>query len=238
MSTEKAVQLGVRKDSKVVLDCSGGGVQCQRCFGAGHWTYECQNERVYVSWPSQTQQLLNPALRRPLQNSCDSSGTPKSRVEEEVQQVSKSNILATVAENRGRKLKRNSPRKSSLQTKKRRRSKSSKRSSSSSSSEEESPSETKSEEEEEEEPPSSSEDPTSTTYSSSTFSSPSRTTSSSRKSSSYSSTEPPTPASDSENRPHSPLVRKTQNGCRLRSLGSDKKGRLKQLEKLSGRIRS
>ena len=36
---------------------------CQKCFQPGHWTYECKNERVYISRPSRTQQLKNPKLR-------------------------------------------------------------------------------------------------------------------------------------------------------------------------------
>ncbi|KAJ6689794.1 hypothetical protein OIU85_006133 [Salix viminalis] len=36
---------------------------CQKCFQSGHWTYECKNERVYMSRPSRTQQLKNPKLR-------------------------------------------------------------------------------------------------------------------------------------------------------------------------------
>ncbi|CAN7125402.1 unnamed protein product [Brassica rapa subsp. narinosa] len=63
MSTEKAVRLGERKDNKSVSASAvvgGGGSQCQKCFQTGHWTYECKNERVYVS---RTQQLKNPKLR-------------------------------------------------------------------------------------------------------------------------------------------------------------------------------
>uniref|UniRef100_A0A0D3AX18 Uncharacterized protein n=1 Tax=Brassica oleracea var. oleracea TaxID=109376 RepID=A0A0D3AX18_BRAOL len=66
MSTEKAVRLGERKDNKSVSASAvvgGGGSQCQKCFQTGHWTYECKNERVYVSRPSRTQQLKNPKLR-------------------------------------------------------------------------------------------------------------------------------------------------------------------------------
>ncbi|KAE8690453.1 outer envelope pore protein 16-2 [Hibiscus syriacus] len=47
MSTEKAVRLGERKD-KTTMMCTIGVSQCQRCFQAGHWTYECKNERVYM----------------------------------------------------------------------------------------------------------------------------------------------------------------------------------------------
>ncbi|KAJ4888118.1 zinc knuckle (CCHC-type) family protein [Raphanus sativus] len=68
MSTEKAVRLGERKDKSMSASSSavvggGGGSQCQKCFETGHWTYECKNERVYVSRPSRTQQLKDPKLR-------------------------------------------------------------------------------------------------------------------------------------------------------------------------------
>ncbi|CAH8390422.1 unnamed protein product [Eruca vesicaria subsp. sativa] len=64
MSTEKAVRLGERKDKSMSASAVvGGASQCQKCFQTGHWTYECKNERVYVSRPSRTQQLKNPKLR-------------------------------------------------------------------------------------------------------------------------------------------------------------------------------
>ncbi|KAK9287995.1 hypothetical protein L1049_016440 [Liquidambar formosana] len=64
MSTEKAVKLGERKDLKSSMSTLGGtSSQCQKCFQTGHWTYECKNERVYISRPSRTQQLKNPKLR-------------------------------------------------------------------------------------------------------------------------------------------------------------------------------
>ncbi|OIW00146.1 hypothetical protein TanjilG_29136 [Lupinus angustifolius] len=63
MSTEKAVKLGERKDLKPTMTAIGGTAQCQKCFQSGHWTYECKNERVYISRPSRTQQLKNPKLR-------------------------------------------------------------------------------------------------------------------------------------------------------------------------------
>lgn len=63
MSTEKAVKLGERKDLKPTMSAMGGMAQCQKCFQSGHWTYECKNERVYISRPSRTQQLKNPKLR-------------------------------------------------------------------------------------------------------------------------------------------------------------------------------
>ncbi|XP_028761076.1 zinc finger CCHC domain-containing protein 10 [Neltuma alba] len=63
MSTEKAVKLGERKDLKSTMSTVGSTAQCQKCFQSGHWTYECKNERVYISRPSRTQQLKNPKLR-------------------------------------------------------------------------------------------------------------------------------------------------------------------------------
>ncbi|CAL9114852.1 unnamed protein product, partial [Musa textilis] len=63
MSTEKAVRLGERKDLKSCVSSSGGTSQCQKCYQVGHWTYECKNERVYISRPSRTQQLKNPRLK-------------------------------------------------------------------------------------------------------------------------------------------------------------------------------
>ncbi|KAK4283701.1 hypothetical protein QN277_000626 [Acacia crassicarpa] len=63
MSTEKAVKLGERKDLKSNMSTVGSTAQCQKCFQSGHWTYECKNERVYISRPSRTQQLKNPKFR-------------------------------------------------------------------------------------------------------------------------------------------------------------------------------
>jgi hypothetical protein len=65
MSTEKAVKLGVRKNSLKLggTRAYGGLQQCQKCFQMGHWTYECKNERIYISRPTQTQQLINPNLK-------------------------------------------------------------------------------------------------------------------------------------------------------------------------------
>lgn len=67
MSTEKAVRLGERKDLKSSVSSVGcAAAQCQKCFQFGHWTYECKNERVYMSRPSRTQQLKNPKLKMKL----------------------------------------------------------------------------------------------------------------------------------------------------------------------------
>ncbi|XP_057956948.1 uncharacterized protein LOC131150326 [Malania oleifera] len=72
MSTEKQVKLGERKDLKPSMSTIGGtSAQCQKCFQTGHWTYECKNERVYISRPSRTQQLKNPKLRMKLSISYD-----------------------------------------------------------------------------------------------------------------------------------------------------------------------
>ncbi|KAK9733002.1 hypothetical protein RND81_04G037500 [Saponaria officinalis] len=62
MSTEKPVNLGVRKDQ--TSNGLSTGVPCQKCLQLGHWTYECKNERVYVARPSRTQLLKNPKLRQ------------------------------------------------------------------------------------------------------------------------------------------------------------------------------
>ncbi|KAE8725848.1 outer envelope pore protein 16-2 [Hibiscus syriacus] len=69
MSTEKAVRLGERKD-KATMPTMGAS-QCQKCLQAGHWTFECKNERVYMSRSSRTQQLKNPKLRMKLSISYD-----------------------------------------------------------------------------------------------------------------------------------------------------------------------
>ncbi|KAL2485448.1 zinc knuckle (CCHC-type) family protein [Abeliophyllum distichum] len=71
MSTEKQVRLGERKDLKISASTLGAASQCQKCFQTEHWTYECKNERVYISRPSRTQQLKNPKLRMKLSISYD-----------------------------------------------------------------------------------------------------------------------------------------------------------------------
>ncbi|KAL3634650.1 hypothetical protein CASFOL_021704 [Castilleja foliolosa] len=72
MSTEKQVRLGERKDPKnTTSTISGPSSQCQKCYQTGHWTYECKNERVYISRPSRTQQLKNPKLRMKVSVSYD-----------------------------------------------------------------------------------------------------------------------------------------------------------------------
>ncbi|KAG8372897.1 hypothetical protein BUALT_Bualt12G0114900 [Buddleja alternifolia] len=71
MSTEKQVRLGERKDIKGSTSTLGSVSQCQKCFQTGHWTYECKNERVYISRPSRTQQLKNPKLRMKVSISYD-----------------------------------------------------------------------------------------------------------------------------------------------------------------------
>lgn len=62
MSTEKAVRLGERKDTKTIT-VAATSAQCQKCFQPGHWTYECKNERVYISRPSRSQVLNNPKVK-------------------------------------------------------------------------------------------------------------------------------------------------------------------------------
>ncbi|XP_057538958.1 uncharacterized protein LOC130817338 [Amaranthus tricolor] len=85
MSTEKAVRLGERKDLKANMSSTGGvASQCQKCFQVGHWTYECKNERVYISRPSRSQLLKNPKLRQKLMASYneDNPDIKKEEVEE------------------------------------------------------------------------------------------------------------------------------------------------------------
>ncbi|GJN10869.1 hypothetical protein PR202_ga29006 [Eleusine coracana subsp. coracana] len=64
MSTEKAAKLGTVKTKASETSSGGAYTQCQKCFQHGHWTYECKNERVYMSRPSRTQQLKNPRLKK------------------------------------------------------------------------------------------------------------------------------------------------------------------------------
>jgi hypothetical protein len=64
MSTEKAAKLGTVKPKASETSSVGAYTQCQKCFQHGHWTYECKNERVYISRPSRTQQLKNPKLKK------------------------------------------------------------------------------------------------------------------------------------------------------------------------------
>ncbi|XP_042025091.1 zinc finger CCHC domain-containing protein 10-like [Salvia splendens] len=71
MSTEKQVRLGERKDLKSSTSSVASASQCQKCYQMGHWTYECKNERVYISRPSRTQQLKNPKLRMKVSISYD-----------------------------------------------------------------------------------------------------------------------------------------------------------------------
>ncbi|KAI4374693.1 hypothetical protein MLD38_012658 [Melastoma candidum] len=71
MSTEKAVKLGERKDLRSSISTAGGSAQCQKCYQSGHWTYQCTNERVYISRPSRTQMLKNPKLKMEAQASYD-----------------------------------------------------------------------------------------------------------------------------------------------------------------------
>ncbi|XP_054787420.1 uncharacterized protein LOC129295221 [Prosopis cineraria] len=81
MSTEKAVKLGERKDLKPTMSTVGSSAQCQKCFQSGHWTYECKNERVYISRPSRTQQLKNPKLRVNVSVTYDLDDNPVSKDE-------------------------------------------------------------------------------------------------------------------------------------------------------------
>ncbi|XP_021742024.1 zinc finger CCHC domain-containing protein 10-like [Chenopodium quinoa] len=92
MSTEKAVRLGERKDLKTNVSAVGGAAsQCQKCFQPGHWTYECKNERVYISRPSRSQILKNPKLRQKLMESYneDNPDIKREEMEEEEKKVGK-----------------------------------------------------------------------------------------------------------------------------------------------------
>ncbi|RYR30776.1 hypothetical protein Ahy_B01g055542 [Arachis hypogaea] len=88
MSTEKAVRLGERKDLKPAMSAIGGSAQCQKCFQSGHWTYECKNERVYMSRPSRTQQLKNPKLRLNISVSLDMDDNNPDATKDEKAEVS------------------------------------------------------------------------------------------------------------------------------------------------------
>lgn len=91
MSTEKAVRLGERKDPKATnLSNIGNALsQCQKCFQPGHWTYECKNERVYISRPSRTQQLKNPKLKMKLPISYDLDNPDSKKEEKSEKQLKK-----------------------------------------------------------------------------------------------------------------------------------------------------
>ncbi|BBN10822.1 hypothetical protein MPTK1_5g06710 [Marchantia polymorpha subsp. ruderalis] len=209
MSTEKAVKLGVRKDHKSLGHRIGGVMdqQCQKCLEIGHWTFDCKNERVYVSRPSRTQQLKNPKLRpRPtvLGNSA-----PEGEPEAETMDSRKSPL-----------------RRSDMRSRKRRRSKNNDSPESSDDSDDDDgdgntpPSSS--------EEPSSSEPSTSGTFSSSTHSTPSRTSSSSKKSTD-SSVSIPTPESESDERPE-PKKRSSGSEEEYRGLsteGARRRGRMK-----------
>ncbi|KAM7279785.1 hypothetical protein ACFE04_006919 [Oxalis oulophora] len=83
MSTEKAVRLGERKDIKSSTTNIGGAAsQCQKCLQTGHWTYECKNERVYISRPSRSQQLKNPKLKAKMSATYDLDDIPDLKEEE------------------------------------------------------------------------------------------------------------------------------------------------------------
>ncbi|CAB4262084.1 unnamed protein product [Prunus armeniaca] len=90
MSTEKAVRLGERKDLKSnVSTIAGAASQCQKCYQPGHWTYECKNERVYISRPSRTQQLKNPKLKMKVSESYDLDSPDNINKEEKSEKQSK-----------------------------------------------------------------------------------------------------------------------------------------------------
>lgn len=41
------------------------GAKCQKCLQAGHWTYDCPNQRTYRPRPTRSALLANPELRLP-----------------------------------------------------------------------------------------------------------------------------------------------------------------------------
>lgn len=41
------------------------GAKCQKCLQAGHWTYDCPNQRTYRPRPTRSALLANPDLRLP-----------------------------------------------------------------------------------------------------------------------------------------------------------------------------
>ncbi|GAA0159065.1 hypothetical protein LIER_15937 [Lithospermum erythrorhizon] len=90
MSTEKQVRLGERKDTKGSMTTLSSAAQCQKCFQPGHWTYECKNERVYISRPSRTQQLKNPKLRMKVSISYDLENPDIKKEETSEKRTSKS----------------------------------------------------------------------------------------------------------------------------------------------------
>ncbi|XP_073126313.1 uncharacterized protein [Henckelia pumila] len=90
MSTEKQVRLGERKDIKSSTSTIVAASQCQKCFQSGHWTYECKNERVYISRPSRTQQLKNPKLRMKVSISYDLDNPDIPKVEKNEKREKKS----------------------------------------------------------------------------------------------------------------------------------------------------
>ncbi|KAI9194818.1 hypothetical protein LWI28_009426 [Acer negundo] len=90
MSTEKAVRLGERKDLKTTVSTVGSAAsQCQKCFQTGHWTFECKNERVYMSRPSRTQQLKNPKLKMNVAISYDLDNPEEEVKDEKAEKSSK-----------------------------------------------------------------------------------------------------------------------------------------------------
>lgn len=43
---------------------AAANARCQKCLQQGHWTYECNQDYVYKSRPTRTQQLLDPKVSR------------------------------------------------------------------------------------------------------------------------------------------------------------------------------
>uniref|UniRef100_A0A0E0J334 CCHC-type domain-containing protein n=1 Tax=Oryza nivara TaxID=4536 RepID=A0A0E0J334_ORYNI len=106
MSTEKAVILGVKPKAAQTSSSGGAYTQCQKCFQPGHWTYECKNERVYISRPSRTQQLKNPKLKKTAAPVSYQFQNPDLEKEKEERKLMKAKLKKEKSEKSKRKSKR------------------------------------------------------------------------------------------------------------------------------------
>ncbi|NP_001137023.1 uncharacterized LOC100217191 [Zea mays] len=106
MSTEKAAKLGTVKPKASETSSVGAYTQCQKCFQHGHWTYECKNERVYISRPSRTQQLKNPKLKKSVPVSYQFENPDIIKEKEEEQKMMKEKQKKEKAERKKGKSKR------------------------------------------------------------------------------------------------------------------------------------
>ncbi|KAI8800228.1 zinc knuckle-domain-containing protein [Cladochytrium replicatum] len=71
------IKVGARVSTAGVTSYKSGKAQsttqCQKCYAMGHWTYQCKNDRVYLTRPSRTRQLAKPSsdaerLQAPIQS--------------------------------------------------------------------------------------------------------------------------------------------------------------------------